>query len=197
MGWLGIDPFMHMTTTKLRLGILCSLFLAACGSSLAASTETSPPPTDTVASLPTAVPPDSLPGEPGSLAEGTWAFPFLHPFPSGYWAEGLHRYGYLISCPVLQDEIRGTAPVIFESSTDAGIDEGPVYLRLSGLSLTTLGPTFITAIHPDQRTIAVITFVGLPKAVAEEAASSEDCEVIIRIDDRATMTLVPGEIYQP
>lgn len=139
--------------------------------------------------LPTAVPPNAVSGQ--------WAIPFEHEFPVGFWAEGLHRYGFLFSCPAMDAGTSGSEWRIFEVTNESPVQEDPVYMRLQGLSFGRLSTTHFDIIHPDQKTVALVTFLGLSEETAREASSSADCEVVMRWDDVAAEALTPGIPYQP
>jgi hypothetical protein len=71
----------------------------------------------------------------------------------------------------------------------------PVYLRINGLSYGVLAPANIEVIHPEQETVAVVTLLGFPENVAQTAA--EDCQGLIRYDDKPPLSLTPGEPFRP
>jgi hypothetical protein len=139
--------------------------------------------------LPTAVPPNAVSGQ--------WAIPFEYEFPLGFWAEGLHRYGFLFSCPAIDVGTSGSEWRIFEVTGESPVQDDPVYMRLQGLSFGRISSAHFDIIHPEQKTVALVTFLGLSEETAQEAAGSSDCEVLMRWDDVATQMLAPGNPYQP
>jgi hypothetical protein len=131
-------------------------------------------------------------GAPGDLA-----LPFTFVFEKGSIPMGFHRYGYLISCPGLTTGATGSDWINFTVSQTEELIEGPVYLRLAGISTDPLGGRQVFNLHPDQEIIAVVTFIGVSEESAQIARESQRCEVIIRLDDRSTIKLQPGETYKP
>jgi hypothetical protein len=175
--------------TWLSALILSVFALSACGPSDIAPTPTGVPTEPEATSLPTAVPPDE--------SSGTWALPFEYAFPAGSWSEGVHRYGFLIDCAILEARFVGSEWQQLGVTDTAPVREAPVYLRMNGLSTGPLTPLDVEKIHPQQETIAVVTFVNLERDQALEAARSPDCEVVLRWDDKTTEVLEAGEPYQP
>jgi hypothetical protein len=157
---------------------LVGLILASCRRSSDAPTP-----------LPTAVPPA------GEL--GSWAIGFKHEFPPEFWGEGLHRYAFLIDCPVASDENISSDWQYFRVSEEAQFRSTPVYLRLQGVTTASFSPTYIAdaVIHPVQQTIAVVYLVGLSKAAAEQAVS--ECEAVIFRDDKGAQILTATDPFQP
>jgi hypothetical protein len=141
--------------------------------------------------LPTAVPPDTIP------EVGGWSIGFQYEFPPGRLAEGAHRYALLIHCPVISSEDEHYGWHIFNISSEAPEQSGPVYLRISGLNADPYAVTPLerAVIHPDQPIVAVVHLVGLPRSVAGEAASS--CELFVFWDNHGRQLLTPGEPFQP
>lgn len=174
--------------TGIFLVLFIILFLTAC-STITSTTVQSPKPTTAPPTLlPTAVPPRNIPG--------AWAISFEYPFPSSFWNEGSHRYGFLIDCPILLEENITGEWRWFNTVDEAQLFESPIFLRLGGLSHGLLAPIVIDTIHPEQATIAVVTILGVTLENAELATSSPDCEVLIRWDDKATEILSAGEPFQ-
>ena len=163
-----------------RLVALCLLgsILAACG----------PDAIEVLTSLPTAVPPD---GEPGA-----WAIGFQYEFPPEFWGKGLHRYAFLVRCPVASAEDISTDWQIFEVSEDAPLQPFPIYLRVQGLSTGAFAPLYLShmAISPQQQTIAAIYLVGLSERAAVLA---RECEAMVFWDDVGRRVLVSQEPFQP
>jgi hypothetical protein len=162
---------------------------------------TVPPSTPTQTPLPTSIPPTLLPtAVPPESFPGTWAVSFEYAFPLNYWRAGYHRYAYLIQCPTLaQETVRGEWQW-FQVSEDAILQPAPIYLRLGGLSTGPLAPFNIERIHPDQATLAVVTFLGVKLEDIEAVQSTPGasaCEVVIRWDDKGSRNLEPGEYFQP
>lgn len=162
-----------------RLKFLLALFVFV----LAACSAVSPP---TATPLPTAIPPS---GEPGG-----WAISFEHTFDRG-WGISDHRYQFLVHCPPALQEDLITDWIWFEVADSAQLAPGPVYMRINGLSYGILAPASIEVIHPDQQTVAVVTLLGLQESVAQIAI--EDCQGLIRYDDKPPLNLTAGEPFRP
>jgi hypothetical protein len=143
-------------------------------------------------SLPTAVPPDAPLGAPGDLA-----LPYTYEFEKESIPLGLHRYGYLISCPAITNDVTGSSWINFIVSETEELLDNPVYLRLAGMSTDPLGGYQVFNLHPDQEIIAVVTFVGISEETIKVVSDSPDCDVIIRLDDVLSLKLIPGEPYKP
>ncbi len=138
--------------------------------------------------LPTAVPPPEF-------SAGDWAISFSHEFPEDAWAVGVHRYQFFARCPVITLEDVITDWVFFDIVEDEQLFDDPIYLRINGLSSGVLAPVTISTVHPQQKTVAVITFLGVSEQVAELAA--ENCEVLVRWDDKGPHILSMGEAFLP
>lgn len=145
--------------------------------------------------LPTAVPPDD--GGPSGSEPGSWVVGFQYEFPIGFLGEGPHRYAFLMRCPVVSAEDEPSEWRFFEISEQAPLQPKPIYLRLHGLSLAPLSPSYLTGnvLHPQQPIVAVVHYVGLPKPAAELAAS--ECEVVLLFDDTGRRVLAAQEPRQP
>ena len=115
----------------------------------------------------------------------------------GFLGEGPHRYAFLMRCPVVSAEDEPSEWRFFEISEQAPLQPKPIYLRLHGLSLAPLSPSYLTGnvLHPQQPIIAVVHYVGLPKPAAELAAS--ECEVVLLFDDTGRRVLAAQEPRQP
>lgn len=170
------------------------LVLAAAGGLAAcAAAEDTPAAVPTAlpqASLPTAVPPE------GPALIGDWAISFQYEFPATFWAIGDHQYGFFMDCQELGQE-GGSEWRVFQVTNFTAMLDEPIYLRLAGLSTGTLAPINLEAIHPDQVTIAIITFVGVTEQQALDAAASPDCEILVGWDGIRTQSLTAGEPFQP
>lgn len=170
--------------SKYILLLILALFLASC-----ANEPAEPLPTP----LPTAVYPDAV-----DDGFGAWAISFAYEFPENFWPAGVHRYAYRLECPpdITQLSFSGNWNT-FSVSDQVGFSPDPVYLRLSGLSLDSFAPLLIPegTVHPQQDTIAIIHFLGIPKQVAERAA--EECTAFIAWDEALPQQLTPIEIFQP
>ena len=136
--------------------------------------------------LPTAVPPPEQ--EPGD-----WAISFSFEFPEEAWAIGVHRYQYFARCPVITLDDFSTEWIYFEVLDDEVLFEDAVYLRISGLSTGILAPATMDTINVQQKTVAVITFLGVSEHIAELAA--DNCEVLLRWDDKSPQLLTIGEVF--
>lgn len=117
--------------------------------------------------------------------------------PADTWGVGFHRYALHVDCPILaQDSLAGQWQD-FVVTDDVTLLNTPVYLRLGGLSISNLGPPNVLTIHPEQLTIALVTFIGVTEEQAAVAAESPDCEVIIGWDSVNVEELLPAEPYRP
>jgi hypothetical protein len=160
---------------KVLLGLVIFV-LVAC------STASSPK----ITPLPTAIPPS---GEPGG-----WAISFSYTFESG-WGVSAHRYQFLVHCPAVMEEDLITDWVWFDVVESAQLSPDPVYMRINGLSYGVLAPASIEIIHPEQQTVAVVTLLGFPESTARTAA--EDCQGLIRYDDKPPLSLTAEEPFRP
>jgi len=176
---------MKQYTHRLLLWFI-GLALVACSPTAPAPTQTSPPLAIPATMLPTAVPPEAF--------AGSWAISFEYQFPPNSWAVGVHRYQFYIQCPVVNQEDFSSEWVLFDVSEDAILYNQLIYLRLSGLSTGILAPSDLLIVHPDQPTVAIITFLGLTEDVAKQAS---ECEGLIRWDDKPPWLLTPGEPFRP
>ncbi len=193
-----------LNKTARRLGAVLVLLLAACGPAGTPEPTLPPPETATavptgvpatappkrvaITPLPTAVPPESLPG--------SWAVSFQHAFPAGFWPLGIHRYGFLINCPELDQEDFSSELRDFEVTEEAILHPEPVYIRVGGLGIG-LFALSANAVHPDQETIAAITILGISREEAAIAAESPDCVALFGYDRFPPVELVPQEPFQP
>lgn len=139
--------------------------------------------------LPTAVPPDQG-------ATGNWAIGFRHEFPTGSFGEGRHRFRLLVHCLVLVAQDINSDWQFFEISDQAPLQPGPVYLRLAGLSSDPLASQALASgtLHPNQKVVAVMHWVGIPRASADLVASQ--CETLIFWDNTGRQSLAVGEPFQ-
>lgn len=174
--------------------ILIGVFLLTCSACTALNEVETPTPAipPLPLSLPTAVPPEIAPGAAGDLA-----LPFTYEFEKESIPLGLHRYGYMINCPAISNDITGSSWISFIVSENEELLDNPVYLRLAGMSTDPLGGYQVFNLHPDQEIIAVVTFVGISEETVKIISDSPDCEVIIRLDNVSNFNLVPGEPFTP
>ena len=174
--------------------ILIGVFTLTCSACTALNeVETPTPPVPPLPlTLPTAVPPEVAPGAAGDLA-----LPFTYEFEKESIPLGLHRYGYMIHCPAISNEVTGSSWISFIVSENEELLDNPVYLRLAGMSTDPIGGFQVFNLHPDQEIIAVVTFVGISEETVKIISDSPDCEVIIRLGDKSSLKLVPGEPYLP
>ena len=163
----------------LIVSLFISIILAGC------NVQTEAPPTP----LPTAIPPSEQAGA------GDWAISFKHEFPEDAWAVGTHRYHFFVHCPIITQDDLSTEWVYFEVIDEGNPSEYMVYFRLSGLSSGILTPININAVQIGQKTTAVITFLGVTEHIAEMAA--ENCEALVRWDDKPPQLLTMGETFIP
>lgn len=177
---------------RYSLLILLLPLLAGCASPAAEPTATLADPTAEPAvaeSLPTAVPPDSI----GS----GWAISYQIALPADFWSEGVHTYGYLMSCPFLGQMEAGTEWLDLKVSDSTPVLPDPVYLRINGQSTGPTDDINIDMINPSQETIAVLTIIGISEDSANKAFHSSDCQVVMRWDNKGTEILEPLPPYQP
>lgn len=131
---------------------------------------------------------------PDDFELSLWAISFAREFEVGYWREGPHRYSLNLTCDVLLDEPLQT-PSQTLSVTPLARSFDHVYLRLSGLGSSLIGPTDLAAVRPDQPTTALVTFTGISKEEAAEAG--EQCSGEAVIDGVTSEPLVGGEPFRP
>ena len=174
--------------------LLIGVFLLTCPACTARNEVETPTPAvpPLPVTLPTAVPPEVAPGAAGDLA-----LPFTYEFEKESIPLGLHRYGYMISCPAISNDITGSSWISFIVSENEELHDYPVYLRLAGMSTDPLGGYQVFNLNPDQKIIAVVTFVGISEETVKIISDSSDCEVIIRLDNVSNFNLVPGEPFTP
>jgi hypothetical protein len=147
-------------------------------------------PTENLATpLPTAVPPAAL------AEQGDWAISFSYEFPGDAWGVGPHRYQFFVQCPVITLQDVSTEWIYFDVVEEAQTTSDMIYLRLSGLSTGILTPTNFNPIPSNQKTTAVITFLGVSEHVAELAAGN--CEALVRWDDKTPQLLTMGDVFIP
>ncbi|KAA3645376.1 MAG: hypothetical protein DWQ07_12980 [Chloroflexi bacterium] len=161
--------------------LITALFLTAC-----ATAETEPP-APTITPLPTAVPPETLPG--------TWAVPFGTGFRGGFWAVGTHRYSLTVDCPSDLQDIEGNWNS-FEVTDNVAADSNPIFLRLGGLSTNPFSnPGGFQSINPAQETVAYVTLLGLDEEAVQDVVAG--CEIFMFFDAEETpFQLQPLEPYQ-
>jgi len=174
--------------------ILIGVLLFTCTACTAPDEVEVPTPTvsSLLMSLPTAVPPEFAPEAAGDLA-----LSFTYEFEKESIPLGLHRYGYMISCPAITNGVTGSDWISFIVSENEELLDNPVYLRFAGMSTDPLSGYQVFNLHPDQEIIAVVTFMGISEETVQIASGSTDCDVIIRLDDVLNFNLVPGEPYKP
>lgn len=131
--------------------------------------------------------PANVAAEPG----GTLAVSFTRTFPAGSWTSGEHAYRLVIVCP---NQRVGPPVTRFEVSDDAPRAD-PAYLRVDGPGRRVLAPADLSAVHPDDPTVTVITVAGLKPSAAERARS--ECEASIVIDGGDPEPLEPGAPFSP
>lgn len=131
--------------------------------------------------------PANVASEPG----GSLAVSFTRTFPAGTWTTGDHAYRLVIVCPTQRV---GPPVVRFQVSEDAPRSD-PVYLRVDGPGRNLLSPADLSAVHPDDVTVAVITVAGLTPADAEEARS--ECGASVVSDGGDPEPLEPGAPFSP
>lgn len=136
------------------------------------------------------LPPASLPDQ---IDQASWAVAFVHEFGDGFWDEGDHVYQLALSCPEIEAAPINTPPIFFEvSRLNLAVDH--VYLRLSGLADSRLGPQNVGTINPEQATSAVVTILGLTESQARQAMQS--CAGTVTWDLAGSAELLPSEMLQ-
>lgn len=131
---------------------------------------------------------------PDAVSENLWSLPFVAELPSGYWEEGAHRYRFVIDCPPVGQSVASN-PVEFRVTQLTPTLQGPVFLRLSGLSDGIIMPPNVGAIHPTQETVAAVTFLGLTQQAVDEATAT--CTGLLEFDGDRSEVLRPGEPFRP
>ena len=131
---------------------------------------------------------------PTNVEPATLALPFRVDLPGGYWEEGAHRYRFIIDCPHLGDPLE-SSPVEFRVTQLTRTIQGPVYLRLSGLSTGIMMPANVGAIHPTQPTIAVVSFLGLDQTTVD--AATAECSGLMEYDGGVTEVISPAAPFRP
>lgn len=132
---------------------------------------------------------------PAAVEQSTWGLPFVAEFPPGYWAEGGHRYRFVFDCPVLPNPEFASPAIDFRVTTLTPTLNGPVYIRVVGLSDGIMMPPNVGAIHTEQRTIAAVTFLGLDQETID--AATADCIGTMEFDGGTTEPMLPGEPFRP
>lgn len=167
--------------------LLASLLVVACGPAQ---------PRPLLPELPTAVQPSA--NQLLASQGGSWAISFTHEFPVDFWSSGPHEYALVTRCPILAGGGETATRQTFVVTEAAPLHNGPIYLRLGGLSpgVTEQIIEPIQSIHPQQPTIAVVTYPGLPQEVLE--AMAQECEVVIAWDGENNVeTLKPQTPFEP
>ncbi len=154
-----------------RLIVILSLFVAACGTHVAALEE--------------APRPDTFEG-------GPWAVEFSLRLEPGFWETGHHRYQIWLDCDVLGP--RQWSQHNFEADQSSEIIEDDLYVRLYGLSLHKTGPTGIKHINTEQPTIALVTELGLARDTAMQA--SDECVAELRLEDGRVFEIPAGPSFR-
>lgn len=137
------------------------------------------------------LPPASIPDD---LDPAQWAVAFSHDFGPGFWDEGPHAYQLFLDCPDVEEARVESEVVLFAAGSDFPTYDEPVHLRIAGLSTTTLGPSDVTFVNPEQTTIALVTVVGLSQAQIDAVSR---CAGEVFWDEGSSAPLLPGEPFQP
>lgn len=137
------------------------------------------------------LPPASLPNEIDSTQ---WGVAFSHEFGPDFWAEGPHVYQLLLDCPEAGDAQVESELVAFVVGPDVPTHDEMVYLRLSGLSTTTMGMPNVQFLSSEQQTTAIVTAVGLSETQVEAA---QECVGEVQWDDGQAAQMEPGEPFRP
>ncbi|MEX2279545.1 MAG: hypothetical protein WEA76_05595 [Acidimicrobiia bacterium] len=131
--------------------------------------------------------PANVAPEPG----GAVAVSFTRTFPPGFWAQGDHAYRLVVECPTQ----RFTPPIVrFEVSEEAD-EVGTAYLRFDGPGRRVLSPADLSAVHPEDTTVATLTVAGMTETDAEEALT--DCRASVIYDGLDPEPLEPGAPFRP
>lgn len=147
-----------------------------------------------VALLVTGCGPSLTPVEPPARPGGTTAVQFTVEFAAGHWASGDHGYRVGVDCPDLGIDIEPPVSRFTVDDTEPLFDER-VWLRFDGPSTTTLSPSNLTGINPEQPTGAVITLTGLTEPQAATAVG--DCSAVVVYDGNEPVELTAGEPFIP
>lgn len=137
------------------------------------------------------LPPASMPDEIGLSA---WSIAFSHEFGELFWTEGEHAYQLSLDCPQIMDEPLNTPPILF-NVVRLALPSEHVYLRLGGLSESSIGPTNVGAFAPIQPTSAIVTIIGIPQD--DLAAAIGLCAGEVTWDLEGSAPLLPGEPFKP
>lgn len=131
--------------------------------------------------------PANVAPEPGGAA----AVSFTRTFPPGHWTPGAHAYRLVVECPTQ----RVTPPIVrFEVSEEAD-EVGTVYLRFDGPGRHVLSPADLSAVHPNDTTVATMTLAGMTDTDAEEARTN--CLATVIYDGLDPEPLEPGTPFRP
>lgn len=131
---------------------------------------------------------------PDQISADQWALAFTHDFEPGFWIEGPHVYQLAIDCPATGQPATESDLRVFGTRSEIPLLDEAVYLRLSGMSSTRLGPPNLQIVSPDQPMKALITFIGL---TSEQVESASSCTGVIRFDDGRYAELTPEEPFRP
>ncbi|MFP4552242.1 MAG: hypothetical protein ACLFRT_00165 [Actinomycetota bacterium] len=137
------------------------------------------------------LPPASIPDD---LDPAQWAVAFSHDFGPGFWDEGPHAYQLFLDCPDAEEAQVESEVVLFAANPDSPTFDAPVHLRVGGLSTTPLGSSDVRFVNPEQKTIALVTVVGLSR---EEVDAVSRCTGEVFWDEGSSAPLRPGEPFRP
>jgi DNA-directed RNA polymerase subunit RPC12/RpoP len=122
-------------------------------------------------------------------------------FTAGFWSQGEHKYAFKgqqkTSACILSDF--ESDPIQFTVSDSTQIISGKVYLRVYGISQSSLEGDVLYGINPQQATIPIITFRQEDEGLFTHAGAEtqlESCSLYFRWDDEPWQLLDNGKVIK-